>query len=51
MFPSQKKGVSKHQFRENEVACEYCHEKLWGFTLVAIIQYIMFLLQLQSFKS
>ena len=51
MFPSQKKAVSKHQFRENEVACEYCHEKLWGFTLVAIIQYIMFLLQLQSFKS
>ena len=42
MFPSQKKAVSKHQFRENEVACEYCHEKLWGFTLVAIIQYIMF---------
>ena len=51
MFRSPKKAVSEHQFRENEVACKCCHEKLWGFTLVAIIQYIMFLLQLKSFKS
>ena len=50
-FLPKKKAVSEHQFRENEVACECYHEKLWGFTLVAIIQYIMFLLQLQSFKS
>ena len=47
-FP--KKTVSEHQFRENEVACECCYEKLWGFKLVSIIQY-MFSLQLQSFKS
>ena len=37
-----KKAVSEHQFRESEVACECCHEKLWGFTLVAIIQYMFF---------
>ena len=50
MFPFQKIAVSEHQFRESEVACECCQEKLWGFTLVAIIQY-MFLLQLQLLKS
>ena len=50
MFPFQKIAVSEHQFHESEVACECCQEKLWGFTLVAIIQY-MFLLQLQSLIS
>ena len=33
----QKKAVSEHQFCENKVVCECCHEKLWGFTLVATI--------------
>ena len=32
MFLSQKKPVSEHQFRENEVACKCCHEKVWGFS-------------------
>ena len=32
MFLSQKKAVSEHQFRENEVACKCCHEKVWGFS-------------------
>ena len=32
MFLSQKKAVREHQFRENEVACKCCHEKVWGFS-------------------